>query len=67
MASTLGQMANRMDKGELRRAVERLEVFFGSIDQNSDQPKEKSPSEEGLNSLTIRFYGWCPRPDYNNI
>jgi hypothetical protein len=65
MASTLSQMTNRVDKGGLRRAVERLEVFFGSSDQNSDQPKEKSPSEEGLNSLTIRFYSWCPRPDLN--
>jgi len=43
---------SKVDEGDLRRAVDRLEVFFGSSDQNSDQPKEKSPSEEGLFSTT---------------
>jgi hypothetical protein len=43
---------SKVDEGDLRRAVDRLEVFFGSSDQNSDQSKKKNPTEAGLPSTT---------------
>jgi hypothetical protein len=55
--STFDRYSN-VDEGDLHRAVERIKLFFGSSDQNSDQAKKKSSAEAGLSSTTTRFYYW---------
>jgi hypothetical protein len=41
-----------VDDNDLRRAIEKLEMFSASVDPNVDQTKKLNPSEDGPNFIT---------------
>jgi integrase len=43
---------NTVDTADLRRAIEKLEVFSASVDQNVDHAKNENPAEAGSSSVT---------------